>query len=93
MVCLLFYFVVLYDILFHFYLVVLSFYVSASKIQGWFKNQRTQVGKLMNPTKKKSGMGMEVLTVRKKWQLSNFAYLRAYIVPRSYSHDTEVSVY
>lgn len=61
----------------------------ASKIQGWFKNQRTQVGKMMNPHKKKSGSGQEVLTTRKKWQLSGFKFLRAYIVPRSYTHDTE----
>lgn len=45
---------------------------------------------MMNPHNKKSGAGQEVLTVRKRWQLSSFKFLRSYIVPRSYSRDTEV---
>ena len=63
---------------------------SATKIMGWFKNQRSAMGKLM---KSKSGQGAEKLTSRKRWQLRNFEFLKAHIVPRSYSHDTsEVSI-
>lgn len=58
---------------------VFNFCFSVSKILGWFKNQRTAVGKLMKNGK--SGQGAEVLSRRKKWQLSSFAFLRQHIVP------------
>jgi len=56
-----------------------------SKILGWFRNQRTAVGKLY---KKKSGQGAAPLTKRQRWQESNFAFLREAIEPRTYTRDT-----
>ena len=63
--------------------------VAASKILGWFKNQRTAVGKLL---KKKSGQASQPLTTRSRWQLSSFQFLQQYIKPRTYQHDTGVGV-
>lgn len=74
----------------HIFMSVFNFCFSVSKILGWFKNQRTAVGKLMKNGK--SGQGAEVLSRRKKWQLSSFAFLRQHIVPRTYTRDTGVSV-
>ena len=54
-------------------------------ILGWFKNQRSAVGRLL---KKKSGEGAKTLTTRSKWQISAFKFLDAYIKPRIYQHDT-----
>lgn len=56
-----------------------------TKIQGWFKHMRTAVGKLY---KTKSGKATQSLTARKKWQLENFAFLKAHIVPRTYAVET-----
>jgi hypothetical protein len=46
---------------------------------------RTAVGKLY---KTKSGQATQSLTARKKWQLENFAFLKAHIVPRTYAVET-----
>ena len=57
----------------------------ASKITGWFRNQRTALGKLL---KKKSGQASEPNTRRGRWQLASFHFLKAHILPRTYQHDT-----
>ena len=46
---------------------------------------RTSVGKLY---KTKSGQATQPVTARKKWQLQSFAFLKAYIVPRTYTVET-----
>jgi len=63
--------------------------VSAGKVTGWFRNQRTVVGKLY---KKKSGQGAAPLTKRQRWQEASFAFLREAIEPRTYSKDIAGSV-
>ncbi|XP_060777979.1 uncharacterized protein LOC132886843 [Neoarius graeffei] len=60
-------------------------HTTVAKVNGWFRNQRTVVGKLL---KKRSGQAVEALTARKRWQLQNFVFLRDHIVPRSYMSDT-----
>ena len=45
--------------------------ISDDKIEGWFKNQRTAVGKLY---KTKSGQAARNLTSRKQWPLKNFNF-------------------
>ena len=60
---------------------------AATKVNGWFKNQRTAIGKLY---KTKSGQAPQALTIRKKWQLASFAFLKDHIFPRSYTKDTAV---
>ncbi|XP_060761143.1 uncharacterized protein LOC132871010 isoform X2 [Neoarius graeffei] len=60
-------------------------HTTVAKVNGWFRNQRTAVGKLL---KKRSGQALEALTARKRWQLQNFVFLRDHIVPRSYMSDT-----
>lgn len=65
-------------------------FTAVAKINGWFKNQRTAVGKLQE----KSGQAPEAFTARKRWQLRNFRFLKDHIVPRSYISDTgAVSIY
>ena len=59
--------------------------VSGSKILGWFKNQRTAVGKLY---KKKSGQAAKSLTKRQQWQEKSFGFLKEAIEPRTYTKDT-----
>jgi len=58
---------------------------SAQKVLGWFRNQRTAVGKLY---KKKSGQAATSMTKRQQWQEKAFSFLREAIEPRTYSRDT-----
>ncbi|XP_054647217.1 uncharacterized protein LOC129189507 [Dunckerocampus dactyliophorus] len=60
-------------------------HTTIKQIQGWFKHMRTSVGKLY---KTKSGQPTQILTARKKWQLENFTFLKAHIVPRTYTVKT-----
>ncbi|RVE61367.1 hypothetical protein OJAV_G00170040, partial [Oryzias javanicus] len=55
------------------------------KVLGWFRNQRTAVGKLY---KKKSGQAAAPLTKRQQWQERSFGFLLEAIEPRTYSRDT-----
>jgi len=59
--------------------------VLGAKIHGWFKNQRTAVGKLY---KKKSGQAAKAMTKRQQWQEKSFAFLKEAIEPRTYTKDT-----
>ena len=63
------------------------FMFTAGKIIGWFRNQRTAVGKVY---KHKSGQATETLTQRKAWQVKAFAFLKEHISPRSYTVESTV---
>ena len=63
------------------------FMFTAGKIIGWFRNQRTAVGKVY---KHKSGQATETLTQRKAWQVKAFAFLEEHISPRSYTVESTV---
>ncbi|XP_034049302.1 uncharacterized protein LOC117530495 [Thalassophryne amazonica] len=55
------------------------------KIEGWFRNQRTAVGKLMKCTK--SGSMAQKRTPRQEWQLKSFTFLQEHIAPRTYTTE------
>lgn len=57
------------------------------KIEGWFKKQRTAVGKLY---KKKSDQATGNLTPRSQWQLKNSTLLKQRIVPWSHTQKTDL---
>lgn len=57
------------------------------KIEGWFKKQRTAVGKLY---KKKSDQAAGNLTPRSQWQLKNSTLLKQRIVPWSHTQKTDL---
>ncbi|XP_030006775.1 uncharacterized protein LOC115430731 [Sphaeramia orbicularis] len=56
------------------------------RITKWFTGQRSTFSKLLY--KSRSGSKAKTLTPRQKWQLTNFSFLKEFIIPRTRTYDT-----
>ena len=68
--------------------------LTAWRIKKWFKNQRSEFGRLKNLVRgKKSGTAPTGWTVMNKWRWSAWAFLWDSIVLRHHADDTNVGIY